>query len=77
MMVYICTKFLDNISKGFSYRADANCILKFAKGHNSVKSVGGVLVLFSYTSSDKLNAIHLYQILLKYLIRFQSYGPGQ
>ena len=37
------------------------CILKFAKRNNSVKSVGGVMVLVLFTSSD--NA--LYQVLPK------------
>ena len=61
--------------KGYqSYRADAICILKYAKGHNSVKSVGGVLELVQYTMSD--NALYLYQVLSKYLKRFNSYGSG-
>ena len=33
------------------------CILKFAKGHNSVKSVGGVTVLFQYLSTQEKNPI--------------------
>ena len=32
------------------------CILKFAKGHNSVKSIGEVMVLGLSTSSD--NALY-------------------
>ena len=32
------------------------CILKFAKGHNSVKSIGGIMVLDLSTSSD--NALY-------------------
>ena len=43
------------------------CILKFTKGHNSIKSVGGVTVLVLFTSSD--NALYLYQVLSKYLRR--------
>ena len=35
------------------------CILKFAKGHNSVKSIGGVMVLGLSTSSD--NALYWYR----------------
>ena len=51
------------------------CILKFSKGHNSVNSVGGVMVLVLSTLSD--NVSYLYQVLSKYLIGFQSYGPEQ
>ena len=36
--------------KGFQiYCEDAVCILKFSKGHNSVNSVGGVMVLALFT----------------------------
>ena len=35
------------------------CILKYAKGHNSVKSIGGVMVLDLSTSSD--NALYWYR----------------
>ena len=49
------------------------CILKFLKGHNSVYSVGGVMVLVLFTLSD--NVLYLYQVLSEYLIGFQSYGP--
>ena len=54
---------------------DAICILKFAKGHNSVKNVDGAMVLVLSTLSD--NAIYFYQVLRKYLVGFQSYGPEQ
>ena len=33
------------------------CILKFTKGHNSIKSVGEVTVLVLYTSSDFIFAL--------------------
>ena len=62
--------------KGFqNYREAAVCILKFSKGHNSVNSVGGVMVLILSTSSD--GVLYLYQVLSKYLIGFQSYRPEQ
>ena len=35
------------------------CILKFAKGHNSVQSIGGVMVLGLSISSD--NALYCYR----------------
>ena len=48
------------IIKGFqSFRADVICILKFAKGHNSVKIIDGVMVLGLSTSSD--NALYWYR----------------
>ena len=47
----------------------AICILKFAKGHNSVKYVGGIMVLVLSTLSD--NALYLYQVLPKYLMGFR------
>ena len=62
--------------KGFqSYCKDAVCIMKFSKGHNSVNSFDGVMVLVLSTSSDRV--LYLYQFLSKYLIEFQSYGPEQ
>ena len=59
MMRYICTKFQDNISQG--YLADAVCILKISKGHNSVNNLGGVMVLVLSTLSD--GVLYLYQVL--------------
>ena len=51
-------------------------ILKFSKGHNSVNSVGGVMVLVLLsTLSDSV--LYLYQVLSKYLTGFQSYRPEQ
>ena len=49
------------------------CILNFSKGHNSVNSVGGVMVLVLFTLPDSV--LYLYQVLSKYLIGYQSYGP--
>ena len=41
--------------KGFqSYERMQICILKFSKGHNSVNSVGGVMVLDLFTSFDSV-----------------------
>ena len=44
MMVYICTKFHENILNG--YRANTIYIAKISKSHNSVENVVGVTVLF-------------------------------
>ena len=49
------------------------CILKFSKGHNSVNSVGGFMVLILSSLPDSV--LYFYQVLSKYLIGFQSYGP--
>ena len=51
------------------------CIWKFTKGHNSIKSVGGVMVVILSTLSDY--ALYLPTVLCKYLKGFQSYRPGQ
>ena len=71
MMLYICTKLQENISKDF----DVTCLLKYTKGHNSVKSVGVVMELVLYISSD--NALYLHQVWQKYLKRFQKFRPRQ
>ena len=46
-------------------------IVIFSKGHNSIKNVGGIIVLVLCTSSD--NALYLYQDLCKYLKGLKSY----
>ena len=43
---------------------------QFTKGHNSVKTVNGVMILNLCTSSDE--AFNLYQVSRKYLKGFQS-----
>ena len=45
--------------------------LQLTKGHNYIKTVGGVMVLVLCTSSD--DALYLYQVSKKYLKEFQSY----
>ena len=44
---------------------------QFTKGHNSIKTVNGVIVLNLCTSSD--DALYLYQVSRKYLEGFKSY----
>ena len=63
MLLYICIKFHENISKDFR----ALCIEKllfpysgFSKGHNSVKTVGRVMVLVLCILSDL--ALYLYNV---------------
>ena len=56
--------------KGFQrYRADTIYILKFTKGHNSVITVGGVMLIVLCTFSD--DALYLYQFSRKYLNDFR------
>ena len=50
------------------------CILKFSNLHNSVNSVGYLLLILSTSSNSVL---YLYQVLSKHLIGFQSYRPEQ
>ena len=59
MMPYDCTKFCENISKELGYCADKISIVKFAKGHNSIKNVGGGMILVLCMSFD--DALYWYQ----------------
>ena len=48
MMVYICTKYHENIlNRIIGYRADTVFIAKISAGHNSQKILGGVTFFFS------------------------------
>ena len=47
IILYTCTKFQENISKGF--RVIKRTHTEISKGHNSIKNVGGVTVLVLYT----------------------------
>ena len=61
MLLYICIKFHDNISKGF--RATEGLVFPysgFSKGHYSVKAVGRVMVLDLSILSDL--ALYLYKV---------------
>ena len=61
MMLYICNKFCENISKRFqSYWADTISKLKFSKGHNALKDVCQVMVLNLCTSFD--DTLYLYHV---------------
>ena len=59
MTLYICTKFQENISKGF--RVTKRSDTKMYKRVLFHKNVGGVTVLILYTLPD--NALHLSQVL--------------
>ena len=56
MMVYSCTVFHENIFHG----KKVIFIAKISKGHNFLKNVGGVTVLFLCTSSD--DGSYLYKV---------------
>ena len=61
MLLYICIQFHENISKGF--RAIEVLLFPysgFSKGHNSVKSVGRVMVLVLCILSDL--SLYLYKV---------------
>ena len=65
MTLYICTKFQQNISKGFRVIEQTHTeIYKGAKFHK--KNVGGVTVLVLCTSPD--NALYLSQVSTKHRI---------
>ena len=51
-LVYICTKFHENILDGISYRAETILKGKTSKGNNSMKKGDGVTVIFLCTSSN-------------------------
>ena len=60
-MLYICTKWNENISKGFRVMEGLDLqYIKFSKGHNSVKNVGRSIVLALCISSN--HALYLYKI---------------
>ena len=59
MILYICTKFQENISKGC--RVIERTHTGIYKGDNSIKKFGGVTVLILCTSPD--NALYLRQVL--------------
>ena len=53
------------------YKVDMISILKFSKGHNSIKNVDRVMVLDLCSSSN--DNLYLYKVSLNYLKGFQSY----
>ena len=70
MVFNICTMFCRSSSKGF--RGSTLGWLQFTKGHNSVKTVDGVIVLNNLCISPG-DALYLYQVSRIYLKGFQSY----
>ena len=61
MVVYICTKFHENILNGINVLERTRYLKeKISKGNNSVKNVGGGRVLVLCTLSD--NGLYLYKV---------------
>ena len=61
IMLNICTKCHENISKGFRVTEGLNFqCSKFSKGHNSVKNVGRNMVLALCKFSN--HALYLYKV---------------
>ena len=61
IMFYICTKFHEDIKKGFRFIERTRFpIFKFSKGNNSKKIVGGVMVLVLCLLSNA--ALYLYKV---------------
>ena len=59
-MLNICTKFHENISKGFRVTELTQFLIsKFSKRHRSVENIGEVMILVLNTFSD--HAIYLYK----------------
>ena len=60
MMSYICSKFQNNNSGFKNYKLDAISILKFIKGHNSIKKGGLVTILVFCSNIPKSFRVNLY-----------------
>ena len=60
-MVYICTKFHENILDSIKLKSGNDFHSKISKGYNSVKDVGRVTILFFCTLSD--GSLYFYKVL--------------
>ena len=60
MMLYICTKFRENISKGFKVFEQIDFQTEISKGEKFHKNVGGIMVIVLCTSPD--SALYFYQV---------------
>ena len=60
-MLYICTKFHENISKGFRVTGLTQFLISnFSKRHCSVENIGGVMILVFNIFFD--HALYLYKV---------------
>ena len=72
--MYCTYMYVFSVNKKYCFNQTVGSTLgwsQFTKGHNSVKTVDGVMVLNLFISSD--DALYLHQVSRKYLIGFQSY----
>ena len=61
IMLYICTKFHENISKGFKVTELTQFLIsKFSKRHHSVENIGGFMMLVLSIFSD--HVLYLYKV---------------
>ena len=61
IVLYICTKFHENISKGFRVTELTQFLVsKFSKRHRFIENIGGVMILVLNTFSD--HALYLYKV---------------
>ena len=59
-MLYICTKFHENIWKGFRVTELTQFLVSiFSKRHRSVENIGEVMILFLNTFSDFLIMLYI------------------
>ena len=77
MVLYICKKFDNNILNGFQLTDRTrvhgrNDFVQRSKDNNSKNRQTSAMVYMFCTSSH--SALHLCEVSLKYLIRYQSYG---
>ena len=71
MLPYICIKFHENISRLSELLRDYFFHIQDFQRHNSVKTVGRVMVLVLCILSDL--TLYLYKVSRKYLKGFQRY----
>ena len=75
LVIYICIKFQENISNSFQVTEQTHILqkslFKYSKGHNPNRRLSSSTVCLFCTSSH--DALHLCEVLSKYLRRFQTY----
>ena len=65
-MLYICTKFNENISKGFRVTELTQFLIsKISRRHHSVENIGGVMILILNTFSDHARNLIFVQSVMK------------
>ena len=65
-MLYICTKFNENISKGFRITELTQFLIsKISRRHHSIENIGGVMILILNTFSDHARNLIFVQSVMK------------